>query len=107
MPSSELSGVFCYTYVLRSGVNNSFYVGFTKDFRSRIAEHNKGLVFSTKPSRPWHLLYYEAHTSEADARRRENYLKTTAGGRALNKMLREKLTDMRKQASRKSTTRYA
>lgn len=95
MPSSELSGVFCYVYVLYSDVSKSFYVGFTKDLKQRLAEHNKGLNFSTKPYIPWKLIYYEAHTAIADAKRREKYLKTTAGDRALRKMLREKLTDMR------------
>lgn len=95
MPSSELSGVFCYVYVLYSDVSKSFYVGYTQDLKKRFAEHNKGLNFSTKPYIPWELIYYEAHKSEADARRREKYLKTTAGDRALHRMLREKLTDMR------------
>lgn len=91
MPSSELSVVFCYVYVLRSLKNGSPYIGFTHDLKKRITEHNKGLNFSTKSNRPWELLYYEAHRSEADARRREKYLKTTAGNRALQRMLREQL----------------
>jgi putative endonuclease len=95
MPSSELSGVFCYVYVLYSGVSNTFYVGFTHDLKKRYAEHNKGLNFSTKSYIPWTLIYYEAHTEEADARRREKYLKTTPGDRALHRMLREKLASMR------------
>lgn len=105
MPSSELSVVFCYTYVLYSDVSNSyyigFYIGFTKDLRQRLAEHNKGLNFSTKPSRPWQLLYYEAHTNELVAKRREKYLKTTAGSRALNRMLREKLAELKNVSQQK------
>jgi putative endonuclease len=91
MPSSELSVVFCYVYVLKSVVNGSVYIGFTHDLRKRMAEHNKGLNRSTKAYAPWELLYYEAHRNEADARRRERYLKTTAGDRALKNMLREQL----------------
>lgn len=91
MPSSELSGVFCYVYLLRSLKNGSWYVGYTGDLRKRIAEHNKGLNRSTKAYCPWELIYYEAHRSQADARRREKYLKTTAGDRALKRMLREQL----------------
>lgn len=67
-------------------------------------KHNKGLNQSTKAFRPWELIYYEAHRKELDARRREKYLKTTSGGRALNNMLREQLADL---GNRKSTTRYA
>lgn len=107
MPSSELSVVFCYVYVLHSSASDSFYVGFTHDLRKRLAEHNNGLNFSTRFYRPWQLLYYEAHTNEIDGRRRERYLKTTAGDRALHRMLREKLIAMRNLSDRKSTTRYA
>lgn len=89
MPSSELSVVFCYVYLLRSLKSGGLYVGFAHDLRKRIAEHNKGLNRSTKSYRPWELIYYEAHRQEADARRREKYLKTTAGDRALKLMLRE------------------
>ncbi len=95
MPSSELSVVFCYVYFLRSAANGSFYVGFTHDLRKRMAEHNKGLNRATKPFIPWELIYYEAHRNETDARRRETYLKTTAGDRALHKMLREQFAELR------------
>ena len=101
MPSSELSVVFCYVYVLHSTASNSFYVGFTHDLKKRFAEHNKGLNFSTKPNKPWALIYYEAHTNEADAKRREKYLKTTAGDRALHRMLREKLMELKNLSPQK------
>ena len=95
MPSSELSIVFRYVYVLHSPSSNRFYVGLTNDLKRRLAEHNKGLSFSTKPYAPWECIYYEAHLNEVDARRREKYLKTTAGKQALNKMLRSKLTEIK------------
>lgn len=101
MPSSELSVVFCYVYVLHSDVNGNFYIGFTHNLKKRFAEHNKGLNFSTKTYRPWKLIYYEAHTIESDARRREKYLKTSAGHRALNRMLREKLIDLKNLSPQK------
>lgn len=107
MPSSELSMVFCYVYVLYSPSNKTFYVGYTFDLKKRFTEHNRGLSFSTKPYSPWQLIYYEAHTNEDDARRREKYLKTTAGGRAIQRILSEKLIDLRNLSNRKSTTRYA
>jgi predicted GIY-YIG superfamily endonuclease len=52
---------------------------------------SKGLNRSTKAFTPWELIYYEAHINEAEAYRREGYLKTTAGDRALKNMLREEL----------------
>lgn len=101
MPSSELSGMFCYVYFLYSASHKNPYTGFTHDLRKRLAEHDGGLVRTTKPFVPWELLYYEAHRNEKDARRREGYLKTTAGDRALRKMLREELAQLRQQDRQK------
>lgn len=95
MPSSELSAMFCYVYVLHSLSNDSLYIGFTYDLKKRLTEHNRGLSEATQAYVPWELLYYEAHRSEEDARRREGYLKTTQGKQALNRMLRVQLLKMR------------
>ena len=64
-----------YTYVLKSLKDNDLYWGSTNDLRKRLAEHNKGLVFSTKNRVPFELVYYEAYRAESDARHREHNLK--------------------------------
>lgn len=94
MPSSELFVVLCYVYLLRSTVNRNLYIGFAHDLKKRLAEHNKGLNRSAKVYVPWELMYYKAHRHEEDTRRREKYLKTTAGERALRKMLRDHFVSM-------------
>lgn len=91
MPSSELSVAFCYVYLIYSPNTGNFYIGFTQDLRKRVAKHNRSLNPATKPYAPLELIYYEAHRSESDARRREKYLKTTPGRQALKRMLREQL----------------
>jgi putative endonuclease len=90
MPGSENSTEkFHYVYLLQSLKNKELYVGFTYDLRKRLRAHNKGLVFSTKPYRPWYLLHYEAYRNVKDAERREKYLKTNQGSRLLKRMLKE------------------
>jgi putative endonuclease len=79
---------FYYVYILRS-TSNRRYVGYTTDLKRRLEEHNTGQNISTKPYRPWTLVFYEAFPNEQDARRREAYFKTTQGRRALTVMLRE------------------
>ena len=101
MPSSELSVVFCYVYILRSINHGNIYIGSTQDLKNRFAEHNKGLNRSTKPYKPWELIYYEAHRSITDAPRREKYLKTTQGDRAIKRMLREQLSAERDLSQQK------
>ncbi len=64
-----------FTYVLRSHVDNGYYIGFTGDIQKRIIEHQDGSVDSTKNRRPIELIYYEAYAEEAMARQRESKLK--------------------------------
>lgn len=92
MPGSETSNrvTFFYVYLIESQINKTaFYTGYTSDLRKRIAEHNQGLNQSTRPYKPWKLIYYEACLNQADARRREGYLKTTQGRRLLKRRLKE------------------
>jgi len=81
--------MFYYVYVIQSMKNHDLYVGYTTDLRKRLQEHNRGLNFSTKPYRPWRLIHFEAYLNENDAKRRENYLKTSQGNRTLKRMLKE------------------
>lgn len=77
----------CYTYVLENEFGD-FYTGYTADFEKRLAEHQKGKVFTTK-NRQWRCIYYEACMDEQDARRREKYPKTTQGRRMFKLRNRE------------------
>ncbi len=80
-----------YVYVLKSLKDEKFYIGFTKDVKRRINDHNSGKVLSTQIRKPLKLIYYEAHLSQKDALRRETYFKTTKGKTTLRQMLREAL----------------
>lgn len=98
-----------YTYLIENP-EGRWYTGYTNDLKKRLQEHNRGLNFSTKPHRPWKIVYYEAPLLESDARRREGYLKTTQGGRMLKLRLKDYIFESRtkeKFKSRNSTTGYA
>lgn len=81
--------MFYYVYVLKSRKTGGLYIGFTADLKKRFQEHNRGLVFSTKPHLPWQLIYYEAMLNKDDSKRREKYLKTNQGARLLKRKLKE------------------
>lgn len=78
-----------YNYILQGIKNGNLYIGYTTDLKRRLKEHNQGLNKSTKPYRPWKLIYYEACLNELDAKRREKYLKKTQGQRLLKRRLKE------------------
>ena len=84
--------MFYYVYVLRSIKDGYLYTGFTGNLTRRISEHNEGKVFSTKNRRPLMLIYFEGSLSQADATRREKYLKTAWGKRYLKNRMRDYLT---------------
>ncbi len=95
MPSNTTFSDFFYVYALESFRDFKRYIGFTGDLQKRIEEHQKGEVFSTKPRLPLKLIYFEGCLNQADARRREKYLKTTQGRRFLGL----RLTEYKRQAA--------
>ena len=81
MPSNTTSSVFFYIYVLESLKDGERYIGYTNNLKRRIEEHKKGLSFATKFRLPFKLIYFGGCLNSVDAKRRENYLKTTQGRR--------------------------
>ncbi|OGG38362.1 hypothetical protein A3D55_00335 [Candidatus Jorgensenbacteria bacterium RIFCSPHIGHO2_02_FULL_45_20] len=63
-----------YVYFLKNK-HGRIYIGFTSDLKNRLKMHNAGYCAFTKQYRPWKIVYYEAFTSEKDARKREITLK--------------------------------
>ena len=80
-------GMFYYTYVLVSGIDNSFYTGWTNNLKERVIKHNKGLVQATKNRRPFKLIYFEACLSKENAIAREKQLKSGFGRAYLKRRL--------------------
>ncbi|OGF51636.1 excinuclease ABC subunit C [Candidatus Giovannonibacteria bacterium RIFCSPLOWO2_02_FULL_43_11b] len=77
-----------YVYVLQSQKDKSLYIGYTSDLKKRFNEHNNGRNISTKPFRPYKLIFYESFLNIKDAKSREEYLKSGWGFRTIKKMLK-------------------
>lgn len=80
-----------YVYILQSSKNKDIYVGFTNNLKNRFELHNTGRVKSTKPYKPWALIYYEAYRAKLDATKREKELKMHAAKNELLKKLQKSL----------------
>ena len=65
-----------WVYAISSLNRNYIYVGLTSGLESRIARHNKGYEKTTKPYRPFVLLFFEQVNTRTDAREREKYWKS-------------------------------
>jgi len=81
-----------YVYVLHSEKDGNLYTGYTQDLELRFEQHEKGKVESTKNRRPFKLIYYEACLIQADALKREKYLKTHYGKMFLRNRLKSYFT---------------
>ena len=65
-----------YTYIIQSQKNGRFYIGSCHDIDIRIRRHNAGATPSTKPGRPWKVVYSESYESNSEALKREKEIKS-------------------------------
>ena len=74
-----------YVYMLKSkGAKSVTYVGYTKNLKKRIAQHNSSKGAKFTKGRKWKLIYKEKLNSKSEAISREYYIKN-------NKELRNKI----------------
>jgi len=76
-----------FVYVLKSSIDNRFYKGMTNNLKRRVYEHNLGKNKSTKPYRPWVLVYKEEYKTSEEARKRELFFKSGSGREYLKNIL--------------------
>ena len=76
-----------YVYALKSISHDRLYVGITNNTKQRLIQHNSGYTKSTKPYRPWKLVYCEKTPDRPSAREKEKYLKTGYGKEMLKSLL--------------------
>jgi putative endonuclease len=74
-------------YAVKSLNKNYIYVGLTNDIERRLNEHNSGNNKTTKPYRPFVLIYSEELNTRIEARKREKYLKSGIGKEFLKKLV--------------------
>ena len=69
-------------YVIRNDVTREIYIGYTKDLKARLMQHNaRGRKYTTRNFGKWEYVYVELYRSEQDARSREQKLKSHGSGK--------------------------
>jgi putative endonuclease len=81
-------------YILFSLKDLLLYTGFTTNLEQRLVHHNAGHTKSTANRRPLQLVFCEFYLFEADARKREDYFKTSMGKKAIKFMLASTLNSL-------------
>jgi len=64
-----------YVYILYSQSKDRYYVGYSRNPDERLIEHNLGATTSTRPGRPWVLVYTEELEDKSSAIKREGEIK--------------------------------
>ena len=59
-------------YAIESQVDKRLYVGFTKNLKNRIKEHNTGKTRSTKGYRPWKLVFWQNFNNKKKQENKKN-----------------------------------
>ena len=75
-----------FVYALQSLKRPYIYVGMSANLKQRIDRHNAGYERTTKPYRPFVLIYFEVVDTRPDARQREKYWKSASGKRKLKRI---------------------
>jgi len=78
-----------YIYILMSLKNRKIYIGQTNNLNDRLSRHNKGQCFSTKPYRPYKLIYFEIYQSRLEAMKRERYFKSLKSSKSIWKIINQ------------------
>ncbi len=83
-----------YVYILYSLKDGGFYIGFTANLKLRLIQHASGNVFATKDRIPFKLIHYEYFINKADAKAREEFLKSGYGRSQLKQFLKRTLMEL-------------
>ena len=76
-----------FVYILKSLKDGDLYVGSTNNLRRRLADHNSGVVDSTRHRAPFTMEAYVAVRDKAKAIELEKYFKTGSGKAVLLKRI--------------------
>ncbi len=77
-----------HVYIIRSKKSGKYYTGCSKNITTRLLEHNRGKVFSTKTDRPWELIYSETCSNLKEARKREKQIKKWKSRMAIERLFK-------------------
>ena len=68
-----------YVYILQSKIDDSYYIGVTRDLKRRFKEHNNGLSKYSSKKMPFEIRWYCCFTDKSKAYIYERYLKSSSG----------------------------
>ena len=77
-----------FVYILRSIIDQSYYIGSTANPEERLTRHNQGRSQYTKSKRPWEMIFIEEFPDRSAATKRENEIKSRKSKAYIEKLIR-------------------
>jgi putative endonuclease len=94
-----------YVYILKSEINNRYYVGSTNNIERRLEEHNKGESKYTKLTKPFSIVFYQEFENIRIARQVEYKIKKYKSRSIIEKVISDgKIRVDLKKAERSDVT---
>ena len=75
-----------YVYILLNEEKTRTYTGVAEDVNERLEVHNAGRVKSSRPYRPYKIIYTEPFETLGEARQKEKFYKSTTGRQRIKEM---------------------
>ena len=75
-PSYQSQENMYHLYILLNEAGTRTYTGVSDDIDKRLKEHNAGKVLSSRPYRPYKVIYTQTVTTLREARQQERYYKS-------------------------------
>jgi putative endonuclease len=73
--------------MLYSNSKDRYYIGSCANIEERLKRHNAGATPSTKPGRPWLVVYSESFDTKTEAIHREIYLKKMKSRKIIEQLI--------------------
>jgi putative endonuclease len=75
-----------FAYAISSVDRDYIYAGISDNVERRVDQHNNGYEKTTRPYRPFRLIYTEKFNTRIDSRKKEKFLKSGLGKQYLRKL---------------------
>ena len=80
-----------FVYILKSLINDRYYIGSTNNLKRRFDEHNNGLSKYTRLTKPFELMFYQEYDTIGKAIKIEVKLKKLKSKLIIDRIIKEKI----------------
>jgi putative endonuclease len=77
-----------YLYIIQNNINQSYYIGHTRNIGERVKRHNEGRSKYTAQKGSWRMIYQEIFQTRGEAMKREKEIKEKKSKKYIEYLIR-------------------